>query len=219
MIDVSTQIGEAVEIEEKDPARAAGLLENVLRIDSANATARRHLGISLMGLRRYDDAARVLRVLLEHGDRSDETAVLLADAAIGRGDLAEARRLLERVRTVNPGDSGVTFKLGLVLARMGKPADAIPLFAAVVEQEPANVDARVDLGTVLVDAGRPAEAVGHLERAVAMGADTPLVFNGLGFAKLQTGDRAGAAAAFERSLRLDENQPEIAAALRRVRIR
>src|SRR5262249_10957832 len=217
MIDVSTRIGEAVEVEDQDPARAAALLEQVLRTDASNAMARRHLGIALMGLQRYEEASRVLRVLLENGDRSNETAVLLADAAIGRGDLAEARSLLEQVRAATTGDSAVTFKLGLVLARMGKPADAIPLFTSVVEQEPANVDARVDLGTVLVDAGRAADAVPQLERAIAMGSDTPLVFNGLGFAKLQTGDQAGAADAFERSLLLDANQPDIAAALRRAR--
>jgi arylsulfatase A-like enzyme/Flp pilus assembly protein TadD len=217
MIDVSTRIGEAVDIEDRDPARAAALLEEVLRTDPPNATARRHLGIALMGLRRYEEASRVLRVLIENGDRSTETAVLRADAAIGHGDLAEARGLLEQVHAVNPAESEVTFKLGLVLARMNKPAEAIPLFTAVVEQEPANVDARVDLGTVLVDAGRAADALPQLERAIAMGANTPLVFNGLGFAKLGTGDRSGAADAFERSLRLDANQPDIAAAVRRAR--
>jgi cytochrome c-type biogenesis protein CcmH/NrfG len=52
-----------------------------------------------------------------------------------------------------------------------------------------------------------------------MGVETTLVLNGLGFAKLQNGDASGAADAFRRSLRLDPNQPEITAALRRAEAR
>src|SRR5262249_3715311 len=215
MIDVSNRIGQAVDAEDADPARAEAILREVLRTDPANPMARRRLGSALMAQRRYDQAAGVLRALIRDGDDADETALLLADAAIGAGALEEARALLDRVRRRNPDDAAVAFKLGLVLARLGKAADAVPLFSTVVEREPANVDARVDLATVLLDAGRAAEALPHFERARAMGPSTPLVLNGLGFAKLQTGDARGAADAFRESLRLDPNQPDIDTALHR----
>ena len=46
----------------------------------------------------------------------------------------------------------------------------------------------------------------YFERAVRAGLHTPAVFNGLGFAKLESGDRAGALAALRSSLDMRADQ-------------
>ena len=50
--------------------------------------------------------------------------------------------------------------------------------------------------------------------ALAVGPRTTMVLNGLGLARLQLGDRGGAATAFRESLRIDPRQPDIASTLR-----
>ena len=66
----------------------------------------------------------------------------------------------------------------------------------------------------LASSGRAAEAVPYFERALAAGPRTTMALNGLGLTRLELGDRAGAAAAFRESLRLDPKQPNVADTLR-----
>jgi arylsulfatase A-like enzyme/Flp pilus assembly protein TadD len=214
MIEVSTRMGEAIDREEVDPANAAAVLAAVVREDPENSTARRHLGIALMRQRRYNDAAKVLQELEAGGDRGHETATLLADIAIARGDLGRARSRLEAVYAQNPDDLAVAFKLALVLARLGASTESIRLFTTIVEREPDNLDAAVDLASALLGDGRAEEAIPQFVKAIASGADTPLAWSGLGFARMRVGDRAAAAEAFRHSLRLDPNQRSVTEALR-----
>ena len=66
------------------------------------------------------------------------------------------------------------------------------------------------LAAALAKTGRPAEALPYFQRAIDAGARSPAVFNGLGLARLESGDQAGALAAFRMSLTARPDQPEIA---------
>jgi Tfp pilus assembly protein PilF len=81
------------------------------------------------------------------------------------------------------------------------------------------MDAMVDLGGALAKAGRPAEAVPYFEQAIASGARSPVVWNSLGFARLESGNPAGAADALRQSLRAQPAQPRIVEALRQIQQR
>ena len=61
---------------------------------------------------------------------------------------------------------------------------------------------------------RAAEAVKYFQQAIDSGSTGPLAWNGLAFARLQTGDKAGAADAMRQSLRVEPAQADIEAALR-----
>jgi Flp pilus assembly protein TadD len=74
----------------------------------------------------------------------------------------------------------------------------------------------VDLGGALAKAGRPAEAVPYFERAVAVGARSPIVWNSLGFARLESGNQAGGIDALRQSLRVKPDQPNIVAMLQKL---
>lgn len=215
IVGLSTRIGEAVDIEDAEPATARALFERLLQEDPTNPLVRRHLGMTFMAQRQYGRALQVLDALAADGDTGAETAALLADLAIERGDLADARSRLEALHARNAEDTPIAFKLGIVLAQAGDSDRAVALFTSVVGREPRNVDALVDLGGALLKLGRAREAVPYFARAVDGDVASPLAWNGLGFAKQESGDPAGAANAFQRSLRLDPNQPEVAAALRR----
>ena len=106
-----------------------------------------------------------------------------------------------------------------MLARSGDLQAAIAMLKDVVDRYPGNVDACVNLAAALAKAGDTASAIVYFERAVAAGAASPIVFNGLAVAKLQSGDGAGAAAALRRSLTLKPDQPDIRELLQRLESR
>jgi choline-sulfatase len=217
--EVSVRIGQAIEIEDADPARAAGLLTEALTADPANPLARRHLAIALLRQNRAADAVRLLNGLTADGDNSTETLMLLADAEIGRGDLRAARARLETLHARDTADSSVAIKLGILLVRAREFERAIALFREVVDREPSNGDALVDLGGALLSSGASADAANYFQQAIDRGAASPLAWNGLAFAKLQSGDARGAGDAMRQSLRMQPNQPDIIVALKNLESR
>ena len=88
-------------------------------------------------------------------------------------------------------------------------ADAVAILQEVVADAPANGQALAALGAALARGGRPEAAVPYFVRAIAAGVRTPAVLNGLGFAKLESGDRAGALSALKASLSLAPQQPGV----------
>jgi choline-sulfatase len=173
-------------------------------------------GKTLVAMYRHDEARQAFERALALSADDPEALGGLADLAIERGDLAEARARLEALRRRDGEDASVALKLGVVLVRLGELDRAIGLFTEVVGRQPGNVDAAVDLGGALAKAGRPAEAVPYFERAIASGARSPVVWNSLGFARLESGNQPGAIEALRQSLRVKPDQPNIVTMLRKL---
>jgi arylsulfatase A-like enzyme/Flp pilus assembly protein TadD len=174
-------------------------------------------GKTLTVLGRHEEARLAFGQALRVAPDDPEALEGLADLALARGDLAEARLRLDALAARDPGDARVALKYGVVLVRTGEIDRAISVFRAVTEREPANAEAAVNLGGALAKSGRPAEALPYFERAVRAGAKGTALWNGLAMARLETGNREGAAAALRESLRANPNQPQIRELLARVR--
>jgi arylsulfatase A-like enzyme/Tfp pilus assembly protein PilF len=158
-------------------------------------------------------AAAYAKVLAVDPDNA-EASRGLGDVALIRGDLAEAGTRYARVLELDGTDAAALSKLGVVRMRTGQAQEAIALFRRAVESDPKNAEALLYLAGALASNGRGAEAVPYFERALAAGPRTTMALNGLGLTRMELGDRAGAAAAFRESLRLDPKQPNVAQALR-----
>ena len=87
------------------------------------------------------------------------------------------------------------------------------LFQQVVQEDPKNGEALLYLAGALASSGRPADALPYFQRALEAGPRSTIALNGLGLTRLATGDRAGAAAAFRESLRLDPKQEDVSRTL------
>jgi Flp pilus assembly protein TadD len=98
--------------------------------------------------------------------------------------------------------------------RAGRVDDALTLFEQAVSLDPRNPEALLDLAGALGKSGRSAAAIPHFEKAIEVGGRTTTALNGLGVARLESGDRAGAARAVRESLALDPHQAGIADLLR-----
>jgi type IV pilus assembly protein PilF len=130
-----------------------------------------------------------------------------------RGDLAGAGEHYARILKLDDGDVAALTKLGVVKMRAADRDEALALLRRAVERDPRNAEALLYLAGALAATGRPAEAVPYFERALSSGPRTTMALNGLGLTRLELGDRAGAAAAFQESLRLDRDQPDVARTL------
>jgi Flp pilus assembly protein TadD len=112
----------------------------------------------------------------------------------GRVDEAEAE--IKAAVALPRTTSQNALALGNVLYALGDTADAARYTRGVLAQAPDDPQLNAQLGLVLVAAGKPGEAVGHLEKARGVTAKDALVLTHLGIARAETGDAAGAAAAF-----------------------
>lgn len=137
----------------------------------------------------------------------------LGDLAATRGDLETAAIHYGRILASDPHDAGAALKLGVVDARAGRLQEAFTLLHDLVEREPGDAEALLALAGVLAKSGRPTEAVPYFERAIDAGARSTVSLNGLGFARLEAGDTAGALVALRSSLALDPRQARIAQAV------
>jgi choline-sulfatase len=206
-----------------DCYRLSGRLEDAL--DTGRMAAERDpstpdgldaVGKTLVALGRRDEARGAFeRALAIQSDDPDALAGL-ADLAIERAEFPEAQQRLEALAARDPDDTDTTLKLGVVLVRTSQLDRAIALFTAVVSRQPAHKEALINLAGALAKAGRAAEAVPFFERAVQAGAVTPIVLNGLGFARIESGNTRGGIEALRRSLRLKPDQPNIVAALAQI---
>ena len=182
-----------------DTYRLAGRLEEAL--ETARQAAERDpttpdgadaMGKALVALGRHDEARSAFERALAIQADDPDALTGLADLAIERGDFSEAQRRLEALVSRDPADVGrraeARRRAGQAEpARSGDCASS----ASVVSARPTSAEALTNLAGALAKAGRPAEAVPYFERAVAAGAVSPVVLNGLGFARLESGDTAG----------------------------
>jgi len=150
----------------------------------------------------------------------------------------DPRRAIEELRAVLADDPGIAVarsQLAVALMAIGNHSgaieqlrilaadrtasaedmeDAIALLRPVAGMKPETGEALAALGAALARTGKPREAIPYLERAVAAGQQSAAVLNGLGFARLESGDRTGALAALRRSLAITPNQPQVQQAVR-----
>jgi TolB-like protein/DNA-binding winged helix-turn-helix (wHTH) protein/Flp pilus assembly protein TadD len=119
----------------------------------------------------------------------------------GDGDRAASiyRTAIER----NPRDADGYIGLARAFEQQNRVDRAAAMYRRAIEVEPDYWAARSAIGKFYVQHGRAAEAVAQLEAATRLVPASALAFNNLGAAMQMSGDLAGAARAFERSLALE----------------
>jgi choline-sulfatase len=194
-----------------DPAGARVALDEAVRRDPASPEPLLAQARAAIAERDMDAAATAFDRVLAMAPGHPEALRGLGEVAMARGDLPGATRRFEQIVADDPYDADARVKLGVLRVRGGRLDDGLALFREAVALDPGNGEALLTLGGALAKTGRPREAVPFFERAVASGQRTTLVFNGLGAARMESGDHAGAVSAFRASLQIDPAQPAIRA--------
>lgn len=121
---------------------------------------------------------------------------------------AEARRAYERALAVNPDHPLANRNMGYVHIREERWEEALPYYEKSRRLAPDDAVAMVDLARLYVQRGEFALGEEVLEEALAHNGEDAMALLLLGHLRIQRGDRPGAAAIFEKFLRLHPRHPE-----------
>jgi len=118
------------------------------------------------------------------------------------GDPEEVAALLAKAIAALPDRADLRFRLGTVLNRQGRGAEAVDCFVQAIALEPKVAPFHVNHGIALRQAGRLAESVAAFDRALALKPGDPLAHWNRGLSLLGLGRLAEGWADYEHRLRL-----------------
>lgn len=118
------------------------------------------------------------------------------------GDPEEVVAFLERAVATLPGRADLKFRLGTVLNRQGRGAEAVDSFVQAIALDPKVAPYHVNHGIALRQAGRLAESVAAFDRALALKPGDPLAHWNRGLSLLGLGRLVEGWADYEHRLRL-----------------
>jgi tetratricopeptide (TPR) repeat protein len=169
--------------EQADHAAALAVARSVPDTSPLAARARFRAGVSLMELKRYDEAFETLKALLDAAPAarpdaaSDAIAPILNNLGvvlIRRGATAQTGSpayYLTKAADADPGEPDYRFNLGYAYALMRNYQGAIYWLRETVRRNPADADAHYVLAAALQANGSPTEATRERELARQLSAD------------------------------------------------
>lgn len=148
-------------------AAAAEAFSQAHALDSTQATYPYHVGIALQLQGRFQEAGSAFGRALERDP--DHLYSLIAFGKMiydVQGDTETATRMLERALEVDSTSAEARYSLGLVLAREGLNAQAIPHLARVAENAPDLEQVLTELGMAYLQEGELKAAENAFGRAI-----------------------------------------------------
>jgi tetratricopeptide (TPR) repeat protein len=205
----------AVSEAEHDRPGAERAYRSALARDPLAFEAAARLQDLLVSAGRGREALASIQHTVELCPDSPRHLALLGQAYLAVRDGARAELSLRRALRLAPEGNATRLALGRALLVQKKFREAVE--ALLPSGDSGERD--VLLGAAYSGLGDWTHASARLEAAIAAGQATPDVLNSLGWAKLQLGSRAEAAALLRRSLDADPRQPEIRRLLAEIRAR
>lgn len=154
-----------------DHARALDAATRVPPDARERREARFLAALSLIALKRYDEAFRSLDALYKEAPAATLSAALgVVQLRRGTATGGAAAYFLNRAVDERPGDSDVAFDLGYAYALAGDPPAAVYWLREVVRRQPADGPAHLVLSAMLAAQGKPVEAQREFDLARALGA-------------------------------------------------
>jgi tetratricopeptide (TPR) repeat protein len=148
----------------------------------ADLAARSRAASAAMEVRRFDEAARIYRELIQALPNDAGLHMNLGMALAMGGREPDAIGPLERAIKLNPGLIPAHLFLGSSLLALGQPAKAIAPLERVVAAQPGEVEPRRLLAQAYLDSRRPRDAVQQWRKVSELAPDLPASWYGLGHA-------------------------------------
>jgi TolB-like protein/tetratricopeptide (TPR) repeat protein/DNA-binding winged helix-turn-helix (wHTH) protein len=139
---------------------------------------------------------------LKLDDSLREVSAALAHLYLVSGRFEQASVIYKDLISADPDNADGYLGLGQALDGEHLTADAERALRQGINAEPTYWLAPTELGNFLIHHGRQAEAIPVYQRVTQLVPASPIAFSNLGAALELTGDFAGAASAYERSLAL-----------------
>src|SRR3972149_10442386 len=129
------------------------------------------------------------------GRREALRAVARGNQLLDRGDLEGARKAFEAAVATDPDYAPAWNNLGGVVARGGRPLDALPHFNHAIKLSPSFVDAWCNKGVALLHLDRPSRAEECFQSALQVDPGSEGALLNLGVLRARRGAPRGATAA------------------------
>jgi Flp pilus assembly protein TadD len=139
----------------------------------------------------------------------DDSLIRVARDIETNGNGEEALVLYRRAVVVSDGAPTAYVQLGDAYMRAKRLGQAAVAYRAAIEKDPNNAGAQLGLGTALVQQGAITKGAAALTKAAPL-VNTAAAYNRLGVAQTIAGQFSDAQAAFERGLKLDSADVDIA---------
>lgn len=152
---------------------AATVFRQAIKINESFIYPRLNLGVVLNRQGHFAEAAQLLGKLYQENAQLAAARLPYAEALTGIDKTVEAEKLLratlEDANLTNSARAEAHFRLGAVLNKRNRFAEAVPEFEKTLELQPNAVMAHLQLGAALLQLKRLAEAERELLKAYELG--------------------------------------------------
>jgi tetratricopeptide (TPR) repeat protein len=175
-----------------------------LRSAPKNPGVRFNLGLALYKADRFVEATQEFAAAHALSPGNKQVMLLLGDCYLRQGENRRVIDLLNAEYTASPNDMAVAYLLGTALIRDNQVESGQQIVERILSLGD-SAEARLLMGTTKMMARDFAGALVDIAKAVELNPKLPSVHSYHGRALLQTGDSAGALAAFQRELEVNIN--------------
>lgn len=172
---------------------------------------RLHKVVELYERGRAAEAIPIARRLVAERPTMKQGYLQLAFLLHHLGDFSQALRVYERARANGLSSESIDRKKALLLAEMGRPAEAVAVLQAYGESQ--DLETLNALGIALTDSGRPAEGLKVFSRALQVQARNAQAFQNSGIALLKLGRFQEARENLDAALSISRRSPRALNAL------
>lgn len=172
-IDIQLRVG-CGRAEAGQAKLAESLLKDVLVKRPRSAEANYCLGRAMFALGSNVEGLRLMRNAVEYDANSALYRLHLGWIASEMGQVAVARRELNRALELDQGSVDAYWQRGLLNLKQGAPKDATLDFKKALEYNPAHLGANADMAQALSQLGKEADSLPYWDKAVAGGTHNPI---------------------------------------------
>ncbi len=202
-----------IQYSEGKTADALRTVDEVITKQPALAPARVVRGRLLLAAGRIDEALRDAQEAVKVDPRSAEGHFLLGTVYQAKRDLDAAAKSFAEVLKLNPRAASAQVQLAMIEMQRNSLPSATQLAEQAAAQQPGNLTAQLVLARSLLARGDLDRATVVTQRLLDAAPQAAPVQNQAGVLALAKGDTAGARAAFEKALSLDDRLVEPLSAL------
>jgi tetratricopeptide (TPR) repeat protein len=174
-------------------------LRKVLAENTGCAMTHYNLGIALVKLRQWDDAALEFVAAIAESPELAEAYINLSGICFQKGEMEKGIDLCRRVIAFRPDYAIPYGNIGFAYLQMGEIDQAVEMLEKAVQKDPKFVQALSDLGSAYLMQGKIEESVTRSKKAIEIAPRFAVAHNNLAVAYHQMGDSARAMAHCEKA--------------------